>query len=83
MLLCVVDTLEHARLSEDGIHTPASDSIDKEIERRRTAEEQPARVDVRAKRRHWQTKRRSGRGISRRYGGCSAMTSSRGESSSR
>jgi hypothetical protein len=51
-MLCIVDTLEHARLAEDGIHTPASDSIDEELERRRAAEEQArARCNLRPRRR--------------------------------
>lgn len=37
-LLCVVDELEHARLDQHGLHTPASDRIDQERERRRVAE---------------------------------------------
>jgi hypothetical protein len=37
-LLCVVDELEHARLDQNGLHTPASDRIDEERERRRAAE---------------------------------------------
>jgi hypothetical protein len=38
MLLCVVDTLEDARLDADGLHTPASDALDKAFDRRRAAE---------------------------------------------
>lgn len=37
-LLCVVDELEHARLDQTGLHTPASDRIDHERERRRAAD---------------------------------------------
>jgi hypothetical protein len=39
LLLCVVDELEHARLNaDDGIHTPASDALDKALDRRRAAD---------------------------------------------
>lgn len=43
MLLCVVDTLEDARLDADGLHTPASDALDKALDRRRAAEAELAR----------------------------------------
>ena len=39
-LLCIVDELDHVRLTADGLHTPASDAIDKEVARREAAEEQ-------------------------------------------
>jgi hypothetical protein len=38
LLLCVVAELEHARLDADGLHTPISDAVDQERERRRVAE---------------------------------------------
>ena len=38
LLLCVVDQLEHARLDAGGLHTPASDALDKAVDRRRAAE---------------------------------------------
>jgi hypothetical protein len=38
LLLCVVAELEHARLDADGLHTPVSDAVDQELERRRAAE---------------------------------------------
>jgi len=48
-LLCVVDELEHARLDHDGLHTPASDRIDEERERRRVAEaERERRLEAEA-----------------------------------
>jgi hypothetical protein len=37
-LLCIVDELEHAHLDADGIHTPASNAIDRELDRRQAAE---------------------------------------------
>jgi len=37
-LLCLVDELERARLDADGLHTPVSDVVDRELERRRAAE---------------------------------------------
>ncbi len=37
-LLCVIDQLDNARLDQHGVHTPASDHADQEIERRRKAE---------------------------------------------
>jgi hypothetical protein len=44
-LLCIVDELDHVRLTADGLHTPASDAIDKELARREAAEEQRRLVE--------------------------------------
>lgn len=38
VLLCAVDELDHARLDADGLHTPASDALDKALDLRRAAE---------------------------------------------
>jgi hypothetical protein len=43
MLLCVVDTLEEARLDADGLHTRAGDALEKALDRRRAAEAELAR----------------------------------------
>jgi len=44
VLLCAVAELEHARLDADGLHTPVSDAVDRELERRRAAELERRRV---------------------------------------
>jgi hypothetical protein len=47
-LVCAIDQLEHARLDADGVHTPASDAVDGELDRRRLAEAERERRRVEA-----------------------------------
>jgi hypothetical protein len=46
-LLCAVDDLDRVRLAEDGLHTEASDAVDRELARRHAAEARRAAAEAR------------------------------------